>query len=353
MNVMLDVKPEKEIEDGSCLVKCLDVLFNYYNMNIHSYMILSISEIFDFRYRKTDYENGIPTVIDYNRSGRIEYFIQRKMNMIFIRKYFDSYKEGISYIFNQLNNKIPVCVGVNTYHLPYSEDYHKKYGGIFQAYHMMIIKGYDDNKKEFYAADPALNVDNGVIDFENFKLAWEEGNGIRKNFIPYTYYYFDVNKSYKECIGKKEWLIDIIKDNLQYYFYKEYELIDDEPMYHGLAAINAMKSDLFKLKGGQYELKFVEDMLNNIYNGIFHGIRWTRKSFALFLKKDTKHIKLISDDVINGFLELFDDWTGLSMRLYMAKSMKKADGFDRIIDELEKIKEKELYLVNKLLQQIN
>lgn len=51
---ILNIPYDRKVEDGSCIVKCFELIFKYFGYNISSYTIMGMSECFDVRYRKMD-----------------------------------------------------------------------------------------------------------------------------------------------------------------------------------------------------------------------------------------------------------------------------------------------------------
>lgn len=187
---ILNVVYDHKIEVGSCVVQCFELLFKYFGYDICSYTILGMSECFDVRYRKMNLKKRDLSEVAINRSWHIEKFLNEKSPFNIQRKHFEKFDMAINYLYDSIDKEIPVCVGLNSYHVTYCKDYHKNFGGLFKSYHMVIVNGYDKEKMEIYVVDPALEVSFGVIKFDDFALAWNEPRGINREYDSYTYFKF-------------------------------------------------------------------------------------------------------------------------------------------------------------------
>ncbi len=350
---ILNIPYGRKIEDGSCIVQCFELIFKYFGYNISSYTIMGMSECFDVRYRKMDFKNKIVSEIAINKSWHIEKFLNEKSPMNLQRKSFASLHEGMKYIYNAIEQDTPICVGLNSYHISYCEDYHKRFGGLFESYHMVLVNGYDLEKKEIYVVDPALDVKEGIIGYDDFYLAWNESRGIKRKYDPYTYYEFTRKEENDFGIKQYTCMIREALDNFRSY----YELSPVEFMgnqyFQGHLAITSIIDDLGKMDFGKenYDVSF--ESLKNIYDGIFNGVRWIRKSFSLFLNKNVLWENSRLDTLKEEYGILFDKWSNIGMKLSIALKTEKFHNLEKIVLEIRQIQEHEEKLVNGLINELN
>lgn len=351
--VMLNMNYNRKIEDGSCVVQCFELLFKYFGHDICSYTMLGMSECFDVRYRKLDYELKISAKVEINRSWHLERFLNKKSIFNITRSSFENVAHGLKYLIKSLNDGIPVCVGLNPYYVTYSKDYHTNYGGLFKNYHMLIINGYDLEKEEFYVIDPALDVEKGIIPFVDFKCGWNEPIGMRDNYVPYTYYKFYPKKEDKFENTKYKCMAEEALENFRTYEDNSIVEFMNEKFLQGKYAIAAMISDLKIMNFSGEDLDISVKSLQNIYDGIFNGIRWTRKSYYLFLENNVNYDNKEYIVTREQFGALFEKWSNVGMKLLFIIQAKKYENLRKIVEEITQIFELEQFLVKEIINELN
>lgn len=348
----LDMNYTRKIEDGSCVVQCFELLFKYFGHEVNSFTMLGMSECFDVRYRCIDYEHKIPSLVSINKSWHLEHFLNQKTKFTIIRSAFNDVEEGLAYLFDALDKGIPVCVGLNPYHVTYSEDYHMNYGGLFKNFHMILVNGYDKDKKIFNIVDPSLDVANGIIPFSDFSNGWNEPIGMRDNYIPYTYYKFYPDDGCKYDSSMYSCMIDEVFSNFRTYDDSSIVEFIDGRYVQGKFAIESMLKDLKELDFNHEKMETSISSLRNIYDGIFNGIRWVRKSFYLFLENNVKYNSEKYSDLKKQFGNLFEAWSTIGMKLSLIIQLKKYKNLETVIDEMNNIFNLEQFLVSEMIQEL-
>lgn len=351
--IFLDMNYTRKIEDGSCVVQCFELLFKFFGYEINSYTMLGMSECFDVRYRSIDYKQKIPSLISINRSWHLEHFLNQKTKFTIRRSAFDDIETGFAYLFGSLDNGIPVCVGLNPYYVTYSEDYYVNYGGLFKNYHMVLVNGYDKEKKVFNIVDPSLDVADGIISFSDLTNGWNEPIGMRDNYVPYTYYKFYPENGYKYDSSMYSCMIEEVFNNFRSYNDSSIVEYIDGKYVQGKFAVESMIKDLKGLDFNKENMETSISSLRNIYDGIFNGIRWMRKSFFLFLENNVKYNSDNYSELKKRFGGLFEAWSTIGMKLSLIIQLKKYNNLELVINEMDNIFNLEQFLVSEMIKELN
>lgn len=344
---LIDMPALRQTEDGSCFIKALEVLYRFYKYNLQTYTLLGIGEILDTQYTSIDFENNMSCDMFVNKSRTISELLNKKLAVKFFRNNFSDSREAYTYIEQKIFENTPVCVGLNTYDLPYCPDYHVKEGGFFNTYHMAIVRGVDKENKKIHLFDPTFQVELAEMDISEFIVAWSDNKGMR-GYEPFLYYEF-----YNIGEGKKQTGKGIIResclDNINMYFDENEVEIKERKCFRGRKGLLQMCSDLESLS--EREGGFVEQCVDNIQKGIFHGVRWSRKSFSLFLKHDvSENEKLISyPDEID---ELFNKWSETAIRITMILKSKRYVNLKMLAGNIRRIINQETIIFEKILKDL-
>lgn len=339
-----------EANVGSCVVKCMELLYNFFGFDMKTYTILGISEFLDIRYRRADFKNKIIPLFNTNKSMEIEKFINERLPLNVKRSCFSSFEEGMDFIKDSILREEPILVGINSYHLPYCDDYHTKPGGLFEGYHMMIIKGFDDEKKEFYTIDPALYVEDGVIIFDDFEKAWSDDNGIKREYVPYTYYSISLKSEFKYKDLSRV-IYDSAINSIKLFFDENKIIIFGDDFYRGQTALLNMIEDLKEVMKCD-DKYFRNEVIQTISDGVFHSIRWARKSFGLFLRNDIFKNNPKYDEQCKKIDDLFENWSEVYMRAMIALKTGKIERVSLVIDSMLKIIDKEKGIFSYFMEEL-
>lgn len=346
------MKLKRKIEDGSCFVRALEVIFKYYNYNMNTYTIITLCNVLDVKYRKVDFGKKQEAKVTVNKYKEIQEIGKNVLPMKFARCHYDNYDEAIENFKGKINDSQPLLVGVNPYYLSYTEDYHKRYGGLFNFYHMIVIRGLNEEKKEVYVIDPTFNKELVVLSYDDFINAWSDGTGITGSYFKYLYYDFQLND--KEKFDEEAEMRKSIIRNIKLCFENEEVEIKEQKYITGFKGIEVLCDDLIKLSKYDQDDVFREKAVESIYNGIFHNLRWSRKSFTLFMKDysamfDSRY-EVFNDD-LDG---LFNKWTELGMKLFMILKTKKFNRIGKIVERIREITkfEEELFTSLSKLESI-
>lgn len=350
---IIDIKPKRIIEDGSCFLKVMELLYQYYGYDISAYTLIGISQVLGTRYRPANFEKGVRPYLWKNTSAQIERALREKFNLYFTREHLANKEEAVTYIKNNICNGDPICIGVNSYHLPYCKDYHLNYGGIFNCYHMILINGFDSEKNVFYVVDPTFNIVDETIPMDDFILAWNDGTGIG-NYSPYTYFKLHKKNNISGDTSDFEYLkscyLEAVSENIREYNRTDSGMYNDEFVYFGQGGMRKMCEDMRCVVNNNNNNDFSISILEDFYNNIFHRVRWLRKSFYLFIKNDAKCVLKCNEDNVVNLGKLFDIWTRIGMKLLMIIKSKHYNRLPTIINEIEKILDDENTIINNLLK---
>lgn len=344
-NYIIKVDTTRETDIGSCYVKNLELLFQYYGYDFRTYTIEGICQCLDVLYRPCNIETEQLPIIFVNKSYEIETKLKSLLPVSIERRNMNSFSEAKEMLKKEIREGHPICIALNTYHIPYSKDYHQCYGGIFKSYHMALVKGYSDEKEEIYVVDPALYVDHGVISYLDLEKAWSDGTGINRDYKAFVYYEFNVCSKIENL---EAILQNSVRENLEAYFDCSSRKVWDILYQSGYAALERMCKDIKKLSDDVVRSEYRDKCYETIFNGMFHLIRYTRWTFA---EHSRKCFEALPSEL--NIDELFQRWSDISQKFAVMIKLDKmdkicecADGLYELIQCEKTIYKEMLYIVN-------
>lgn len=171
LNVLSNIKTNEDQygwKELNCFYKPLAIIFNSFESHYFVDFLLLLGYSITF-----NMGNSFSYLTKKRDSIFEEFFIYYNSNLesLFhiqiINEKQDDYDSFVSSIINHIDNREPVLVPVDLFHIYYDDQYERKH-----APHYIIIKGYDAKRKLFYILD-TLQVNNGQdAVYYNFKITF-------------------------------------------------------------------------------------------------------------------------------------------------------------------------------------
>lgn len=339
MKKEIDISFSLYSEDGDCFIKCLQEVYFYYKLPLTTSKIMGIINTLDLVYDSNELNQGL-IYIDENMKNLDNLPI--KVNEVV----FEDVERGLQFIKNELLNNRPVILSVNTYYLHYTDDYLKNSGGYFKTGHSIIVYGFDDIDCSFLVCDPTLNIARVSVSFEDMKLAWTYKKDANK-FRPLCAYIFIENVE----LNLKKFLHQKLRENLMKYFV-EMDCSERSSL-NNIAGFNMWLKDFERVTLSEDISILHKEILENIAYSIFHEIRWSRKSFSLFLKSEEFADINKIDEYVNKFLNFFDRYTYAHNILVAGIYSNNLARIKNAYNEVINIINDEINCINNLLNDLN
>jgi hypothetical protein len=163
-------------------------------------------------------------------------FLEKNFGLKYIKRKVKTLEEFLGEVEKYLEADCPVIACCNAYHLFYTEYYQTVPGGMFQAYHHIVVYGISRDDNQVWIYDPTLENFNGVIPFNEFINALQDERGV-EDFEGLVYCTIGYNGKESEDINRelllwaleyyvntkgtriKEKLLQFLDDYIHYYNY--------------------------------------------------------------------------------------------------------------------------------------
>lgn len=251
----------------------------------------------------------------------------------------ESVEELILELEKLLEDDCPVIVCCNAYHLFYTEHYQKTPGGLFRAYHHIIVYGINPDDNQVWVYDPTLTNYNGIIPFNEFVNALEDKQGV-EDFEGIVYYTVEHNGKDFDDINRELllWALDYyltrkgphIKKNLLTFF-------DDYIYYY-----NHFSSEDFKNRLFEYGFFF------------FRSLAFRRLTWPDFLEyyKNLEELDHLQEE-IDAYKANNERMLGIANTLYAnALKEEKQINLELLKSKLEEVLDEEKRIFTRLYEKI-
>lgn len=298
---ILDVKLTKVTNDGDCLVKCVSEIYKWNKCPITTTHIVGMT-------------GGLLLVDKGVSQGKVGYCQEWEwIDGMMLTKdscIFESLEEGINRVKQEIRKENVVMISANTYYLAYTDDYLTNSGGFFNGGHMLLLHGFDEERKVFVVSDPVFHVEGYEISYEEFILAWTYTKDAG-SFIPLTAFTFSKNDNVDHMPLMKESLHKSIFS----YFDKGVPIVGQHS-WEQVFCINKLINQLDSYMGKVFDAE-KKDFIDNLYYSIFHHIRWARKSMGHFwaLEEFAEYDGLKEHEEF--FIHTFETWSVIANLLYI------------------------------------
>lgn len=213
MKKVLDIEninvKKNEMNIGFCFPEDLATIFNYYGKEF-AYPLFGC---YNFGYKKIT-ENGMK--LGDRLYDKTDYTKTYEKFGIKLKKHpAPPYDDYIDFLIDKINRDTPLIVHFDCYYIPWDPNYKIQTNG-----HMLILKGYDKNTKEFIFNDPYFNRTNEKFSFASMEDAsrfYYDISGF--NDYPPNFEYVKLIKEHFNCISKDyiSDLNDFLSDSENYF----------------------------------------------------------------------------------------------------------------------------------------
>lgn len=279
--------------EGDCLMKCLQEIFYWYGYPLEAFKLAGITNCLNLQILEED----IGKAASFFEIERINHKI---INFKLIQG--KNLEDSLKTLFEVIDSDNLLIALLNTYHLYYTEDYHKLSGGLFKSYHSVIINGYDLEKQVILVTDLNEMQTSIEVNIEEFGLEWTYTKDATY-FEPLKYV---VCSRVENPANYCDIMLDSLKYSVNMYLSDMKKAQESTENLQNIFALQKIMSDVIN---DMYEEKQRVDILNNIVYSIFHFIRWSCKSRGYFF--DFDEFKEVYDfsEIVPQMHDLFDDWT--------------------------------------------
>lgn len=335
-------------EDGNCITKCLQEIYQYYNYPITTTKILGITKILDTIYYPINSNNfsllsgtiAMTTDIDYSRLLKLPIRLETLS--------FSTVEEGMKRLKELLLNDTPVILFLNPYYLHFTPDYLTTSGGYFGSGHAVVALGFDDETSTFYVDDPTFNISHASVSFKEFMLAWTYTKDAQY-FEPLKLLSFTTTN---QPVDINFIIKDSLNENIETYYDTFAFTYDDICTFHGNKGFNLCLNDFESCLNNIYTDHIKTTFLENLSSSIFNKVRHSRKGFGLFLKSPELRDYTQLSEYSNLFDTFSDEWSSLGTLLYRATYSHNERLFAESYEKMKKLIQDETVCISELRQSL-
>lgn len=309
--------PKNLSTEGDCFQKCLQIVGRMNALELDNYELLGCVYALNSEYHPIDMQliseddecgrifvNSMPKTIET---------INEKLPIDLTNKFFETNNDGIIKIKSLLQEGVPVIAGVNPYCFYFMDDYLKNPGGFFKAYHITIVVGIDEERKEFILSDSWIDFRTIRISFDEFFWAMTYGEGIME-FKPYSYYEFRVNTK-KNTKNIKHICIEMAIENIDKMLGQGRGNENT-----GIPSLKRIPRDLEYILTDKIGEESIEKYLLNLFNSVFHKLSWGRRFFSLALSSQKFSDLPQREEYVCSFEDFYAQWIKIAQLILINKN---------------------------------
>lgn len=330
---------DRKAGTGSCLIKSIAHVYDYYKYNVNTWDILALTGVLETACE----ENGKFHITDDRMiMHRINEVLPIKFNFLACK----DEEEARELLLTKIKAGHPVVVMVHLYYVSYTPDYLKVPETRYATGHLMTIVGVDEEKEEYILADPTYDKFGTRISYRELMDAWSDPKDV-STMPHYTYGICEGNldgSTYQTEL--KALLKASIEKNIEYFLEEEKGDAYDKTVYFGKLAIQEGLNILRELD--EVYTPEIGAWLKERYEVIFFGLRWTRKMFSELLVSE-RFAKIPEFQEISKQFEVFyDRWTVIGQKLLRMYTKQSSKHVKKVVDQAMAILEDEKEVILKL-----
>ena len=190
--LIADFYPIKRLENYDCTtLSIVAIAKNRFlpSLNPYNYEIGTISIYFDYQVGRlvkidknlySDIRNWkeFRSIFPVETRSKAFEFLEKNLGMKYEKHQENDTGGLLLQVARNLQDNRPVIVPCNPFHLPYSEHYQRRPGGLLGSYHSMVVFGISPDEGKLWIYDPTFENYFGPISLDDFVKSIEDKEGI-------------------------------------------------------------------------------------------------------------------------------------------------------------------------------